>query len=154
MDSMRHFFTGEDSDRQVKIVNKTLTTTRTTPSDPRLLSCCRQPSYPKKKLLTQIRRPIRRPRILPISTSTLKKRTEIADQLTLTRAEYEGIDSDSSSLLVIEGFRPGQYIPIQPTNVPCEKIEKIDPIIVGGQVSYLLKNVSDLSPQVPRKGRT
>ena len=36
-----------------------------------------------------------------------EKKTEIADQLDLNCAEFEGIDADYRSLLVIEGFRPG-----------------------------------------------
>ena len=62
-----------------------------------------------------------------------EKKNEIADQLALNRAEFEGIDTDSRNL--IEGYRPGQYIRIQLTDVPCEMIENFDPmypIIVGG----------------------
>jgi ribosome biogenesis protein BMS1 len=62
-----------------------------------------------------------------------EKKNEIADQLALNRAEFENIDADSRSL--IEGYRPGQYIRIQLTDVPCEMIENFDPIypiIVGG----------------------
>ena len=62
-----------------------------------------------------------------------EKKSEIADQLALNRAEFEGIDTDSRNL--IEGYRPGQYIRIQLTDVPCEMIENFDPIypiIVGG----------------------
>ena len=62
-----------------------------------------------------------------------EKKNEIADQLALNRAEFEGIDADSRNL--IEGYRPGQYIRIQLTDVPCEMIENFDPIypiIVGG----------------------
>ena len=62
-----------------------------------------------------------------------EKKNEIADQLALNRAEFEGIDTESRNL--IEGYRPGQYIRIQLTDVPCEMIENFDPmypIIVGG----------------------
>ena len=62
-----------------------------------------------------------------------EKKTEIADQLALNRAEFEGMDADSRNL--IEGCRPGQYIRIQLTDVPCEMIENFDPIypiIIGG----------------------
>ena len=62
-----------------------------------------------------------------------EKKNEIAEQLALNRAEFESIDADSRTL--IEGHRPGQYIRIQLTDVPCEMIENFDPIypiIVGG----------------------
>jgi len=62
-----------------------------------------------------------------------EKKNEIADQLALNRAEFEGIDADSRFL--IEGYRPGQYLRIQLIDVPCEMIENFDPtypIIVGG----------------------
>jgi ribosome biogenesis protein BMS1 len=62
-----------------------------------------------------------------------EKKNEIAEQLALNRAEFKGIDADSRSL--IEGYRPGQYIRIQLTDVPCEMIENFNPIypiIVGG----------------------
>ena len=59
---------------------------------------------------------------------------------------------DTVFRILIESFRPGQYIRIQLTDVPCEMVENFDPIypIIVGQVSYLLKNVSD-SSQVPIK---
>jgi ribosome biogenesis protein BMS1 len=62
-----------------------------------------------------------------------EKKKEIADQLALNRAEFEDIDAESRSLT--EGYRPGQYIRIQLTDVPCEMIENFDPIypiIIGG----------------------
>ena len=72
--------------------------------------------------------------------------TEIADQLALSHAEFEGIVIDSR--ILIEGYRPGQYMCIQLTHLPCEMIEILIHIIVGGQVSYLLTNVSELSTSV------
>ena len=62
-----------------------------------------------------------------------EKKNEISNQLALNRAEFEGIDADSRTL--IEGYRPGQYIRIQLGDVPSEMIENFDPIypiIVGG----------------------
>ena len=105
-----------------KMVNKTLTTTRTTPVSQTAASCklpnhklhsiplplVLPSSYPKKKLSNADFTP-NYDANPPFSTSTLQKKTEIADQLALNRAD-EGVDIDSSSL--IEGFRPGQYIRI------------------------------------------
>lgn len=58
---------------------------------------------------------------------------EIARQLALNRAEFEGVDSDARAL--VEGFRPGVYVRIELSNVPCELVEHFDPhypIVVGG----------------------
>ena len=62
-----------------------------------------------------------------------EKKNEITDQLALNRAEFEDMDADSRSL--VEGYRPGQYLRIQLTDVPCEMVERFDPtypIIIGG----------------------
>ncbi|KAG6895988.1 hypothetical protein C0992_011030 [Termitomyces sp. T32_za158] len=62
-----------------------------------------------------------------------EKKDEIARQLVLNRAEFEGIDAEARTL--IEGFRPGQYVRIELVDVPCELIENFDPtypLIVGG----------------------
>ena len=85
------------------------------------------PSSPKRNYRTEIKRRIRRPRILQsrllLSCSTLKKKTEIADQLALDRAEFEGIvDTDRDSRNLIEGYKPGQ--------LHCEMIEDFDPIYI------------------------
>ncbi|KAF5360824.1 hypothetical protein D9756_004571 [Leucocoprinus leucothites] len=58
---------------------------------------------------------------------------EMARQLALNRAEFEGIDTESRTL--VEGFRPGSYVRIELQNVPCELVEHFDPaypIIIGG----------------------
>ncbi|KAF8158573.1 GTP binding protein [Crassisporium funariophilum] len=62
-----------------------------------------------------------------------EKKDEMARQLALNRAEFEGVDAESRAL--VEGYRPGQYIRIELTDVPCEMIEHFDPtypIVVGG----------------------
>ena len=115
----------------------------TNPIPSRLLSCCGPPSE-RSSSQTQIPLPITT-RILP-SRLLLCKKTEIADQLVLNCVDSdEGVDIDSRSL--IEGFRPGQYICIQLTDAPCETIDLLYHIFVH-QVSYLLKNDSDLSKSI------
>ena len=126
------------------MVYKTLTMIQTSPQitnpiRPCLLSCRHLPS--QRTSQTQIRRPIRRFRILP-SWLLLWKKTEIADQLALNRAEFEGIDTNSRSL--IEGFWQGQYIRTQLTDIPCGMIEIFDPI-------YLVKSPTRTLSQVPVK---
>ena len=73
----------------------------------------------KRNSQTQIRRSKRRPRILP-----------------------------SRLLLWTKGYRQLVTDPYPTHNLPCEMIEILIHIIVGGQVSYLLKNVSELSTSV------
>lgn len=65
-----------------------------------------------------------------------EKKDEMARQLVLNRAEFDGIDAETRTL--IEGFRPGQYVRIELVDVPCELIENFDPtypLIVGGLLS-------------------
>lgn len=62
-----------------------------------------------------------------------EKKDEMARQLALNRAEFEGVDAESRAL--VEGIRPGSYVRIELANVPSEMIENFDPtypIIVGG----------------------
>ena len=62
-----------------------------------------------------------------------EKKEEMARQLQLNRAEFEDVDEEARAL--VEGYRPGTYIRIELTDVPCEMIENFDPtypIIVGG----------------------
>ena len=73
------------------------------------------PLSQKRNPQTQIRRSKRRPRILPSRLLLWKKMTDIADQLALSHAEFEGIVIDSR--ILIEGYRPGQYMRIQLTHL-------------------------------------
>ncbi|KAI6027547.1 DUF663-domain-containing protein [Pisolithus microcarpus] len=62
-----------------------------------------------------------------------EKKEEIDRQLQINRAEFEGIDAEARAL--VEGYRPGSYVRVELSNVPCEMIEHFDPhypIIVGG----------------------
>lgn len=62
------------------------------------------------------------------------QKEEISRQLTLNRAEFEGI-ADPEARALVEGYRPGQYVRIELASVPCEMIEHFDasyPIVVGG----------------------
>lgn len=62
-----------------------------------------------------------------------EKKDEINCQLQRNRAEFEGVNPEARALF--EGYRPGSYVRIELSNVPCEMIEHFDPhypIIVGG----------------------
>ncbi|KAF9049541.1 DUF663-domain-containing protein [Hymenopellis radicata] len=54
-----------------------------------------------------------------------EKKEEMARQLQLNRAEFEGVDAESRAL--VEGYRPGAYVRIELADVPCEMIENFDP---------------------------
>lgn len=62
-----------------------------------------------------------------------EKKDELNRQLQLNRAEFEDVDGEARTL--VEGYRPGTYVRIELSSVPCEMIENFDPrfpIIVGG----------------------
>jgi len=62
-----------------------------------------------------------------------EKKEQMAKQLELNRAEFEGVDPESRAL--IEGCRPGSYVRIELVGVPCEMVENFDPsfpLVVGG----------------------
>ncbi|EFI27230.1 GTP binding protein [Coprinopsis cinerea okayama7 len=62
-----------------------------------------------------------------------EKKEEIARQLALNKAEFEGIDPEARVL--VEGYRPGSYVRIELKDVPAEMVENFDPtypIVVGG----------------------
>ncbi|EIW81233.1 DUF663-domain-containing protein [Coniophora puteana RWD-64-598 SS2] len=62
-----------------------------------------------------------------------EKKDEIAKQLQLNKAEFEGIETEARAQ--IEGYRPGMYLRIELEDVPCEMIKNFDPsypILVGG----------------------
>lgn len=62
-----------------------------------------------------------------------EKKEEMARQQAINRSEFAEIESESRALL--EGYRPGSYVRIELTDVPCEMVENFDPaypIIVGG----------------------
>ena len=64
----------------------------------------------------------------------MEKKEEMALQLSLNRAEFESI-TDKTARALVEGYRPGQYVRIEVTGVPCEFINHFDaryPVIVGG----------------------
>ncbi|KAF8552742.1 DUF663-domain-containing protein [Imleria badia] len=62
-----------------------------------------------------------------------EKKDELNRQLQLNQAEFEDVDGDARTS--VEGYRPGTYVRIELSSVPCEMIENFDPhypIIVGG----------------------
>ncbi|KAH0832223.1 hypothetical protein J3R83DRAFT_13186 [Lanmaoa asiatica] len=62
-----------------------------------------------------------------------EKKDELNRQLQLNRAEFEDIDGEARTL--VEGYRPGTYVRVELTSVPCEMIENFDPhypVIIGG----------------------
>lgn len=51
----------------------------------------------------------------------------------LNRAEFENMDDDTR--VQYEGFRPGMYIRVEISSVPCEFVSNFDPhypVILGG----------------------
>ncbi|CAE6363390.1 unnamed protein product [Rhizoctonia solani] len=65
-----------------------------------------------------------------------QKKDEMARQLALNRAEFEGVDEETRAM--VEGHRAGAYVRIELENVPCELVEHFNPafpIVVGGLLS-------------------
>ncbi len=63
-----------------------------------------------------------------------EKKDEMARQLQVNRAEFEDV-ADPEARALVEGHRPGSYVRIELSDVPCEMIEHFDPtypIVVGG----------------------
>lgn len=74
------------------------------------------------------RAPLRRPD-LPLTPSFLSDPQ-------LNRAEFEDVDDETR--VQYEGFRPGMYVRVEISSVPCEFVTNFDPhypIILGGLVS-------------------
>lgn len=62
-----------------------------------------------------------------------QKKEEMAQQLRLNRAEFEGVSAETRTL--VEGHRPGTYVRIEIESVPRELVENFDPLyplLVGG----------------------
>jgi ribosome biogenesis protein BMS1 len=62
-----------------------------------------------------------------------QKKEEMAQQLRLNRAEFEGVSAETRAL--VEGYRPGTYVRIELESVPCELVENFNPsypLLVGG----------------------
>ncbi|UZJ56807.1 hypothetical protein CBS101457_006127 [Exobasidium rhododendri] len=62
-----------------------------------------------------------------------EQKAELAKQAESNRLAFDGEDEETR--LLVEGYRPGAYIRMQITNVPCEMIEHFDPhypILLGG----------------------
>src|SRR5258706_953050 len=61
------------------------------------------------------------------------KKEEMAQQLRLNRAEFEGVSAEIRAL--VEGHRPGTYVRVELGSIPCELVENFDPsypLLVGG----------------------
>ncbi|CAO1614615.1 unnamed protein product [Jaminaea pallidilutea] len=64
------------------------------------------------------------------------QKAELARQAAANRAEFD--DADDATRQAIEGFRPGSYLRIEFSAVPCELVEHFDPrypLLVGGLLS-------------------
>ncbi|EJU03199.1 DUF663-domain-containing protein [Dacryopinax primogenitus] len=62
-----------------------------------------------------------------------EKKAEMAEQHTLNQQEF--VEVDEETRVLVEGHRPGTYVRLEITDVPCELIDHFDPIypiLVGG----------------------
>ncbi|EGO23685.1 hypothetical protein SERLADRAFT_469881, partial [Serpula lacrymans var. lacrymans S7.9] len=55
-----------------------------------------------------------------------EKKEEMNRQLQLNRVEFENVSTETRAL--VEGYRPGTYLRLELTQVPCEMIEHFDPM--------------------------
>lgn len=65
-----------------------------------------------------------------------EQKAELAKQAESNRLAFEGEDEETRQS--IEGFRPGAYVRLQLSRIPCEMVEHFDPhypILVGGLLS-------------------
>ncbi|XP_071805249.1 ribosome biogenesis protein BMS1 homolog [Asterias amurensis] len=63
-------------------------------------------------------------------------KTQMAEQAQLNRAEFEDLDDELRTQY--EGFRPGLYVRVEVTGVPCEFVNNFNPtypVILGGLLS-------------------
>lgn len=62
-----------------------------------------------------------------------EQKAKIAKQLELNKTVFEDLDAESRAL--IEGYRPGSYVRLEISGVPCEFVQNFNgkfPIVVGG----------------------
>jgi ribosome biogenesis protein BMS1 len=62
-----------------------------------------------------------------------EKKEEMARQLQINKAEFEGVDP--AARILVEGHRPGTYARIEIDNAPAEMVQNFDPmypLVVGG----------------------
>lgn len=65
-----------------------------------------------------------------------QQKAKIAKQLELNKTVFDELDVDARA--AIEGYRPGSYVRLEISGVPCEFVENFDgkfPVVVGGLLS-------------------
>lgn len=65
-----------------------------------------------------------------------QQKAKIAKQLELNKTVFDEMDDDSRA--AVEGYRPGSYVRLEISGVPCEFVENFDgrfPVVVGGLLS-------------------